>query len=37
MIKGVGLGFLYRETLVLLGMSLFFTLLSLRNLKTRLA
>jgi ABC-2 type transport system permease protein len=37
MIKGVGLGFLYRETLVLLGMSLFFTFLSLRNLKTRLA
>ncbi len=37
MIKGVGLGYLYRETLVLLGMALFFTFLSLRNLKTRLA
>jgi ABC-2 type transport system permease protein len=37
MIKGVGLGYLYPETLVLLGMALFFTFLSLRNLKTRLA
>ncbi len=36
MIKGVGIGYLYKETLVLIGMSLFFTLLSLRNLKTRL-
>jgi ABC-2 type transport system permease protein len=36
MIKGVGISYLYRETLVLMGMSLLFTGLSLRNLKTRL-
>lgn len=37
MIKGVGLGYLVKETLVLMGMTLFFMLMSLRNLKTRLS
>ena len=36
MIKGVGIGYLYKETIVLISMSVFFTFLSLRNLKTRL-
>jgi ABC-2 type transport system permease protein len=36
MIKGVGLGYLWKETLVLAGMSLVIIVLSLRNLKTRL-
>lgn len=37
MIKGVGLGYIWKETLILLGMSLLLTGISLRNLKTRLA
>jgi ABC-2 type transport system permease protein len=36
MIKGVGIGFLWRETLILLGMGLFFLALSLKNFKDRL-
>lgn len=37
MIKGVGLGYIWKETLVLLGMSVLLTGISLRNLKTRLS
>jgi len=37
MIKGVGLGNLWKETLVLIGMSGVFTAISLRNLKSRLS
>lgn len=37
MIKGVGMDYLWKETLVLAGMSLVIIGLSLRNLKTRLA
>ena len=37
MIKGVGLSYIWKETLVLLGMSVLLTGISLRNLKTRLS
>ncbi len=37
MIKGLGISYLVRETLTLAGMATFFILLSLRNLKTRVA
>jgi ABC-2 type transport system permease protein len=37
MIKGIGLSYLIRETLILLGMAALFILLSLRNLKTRVS
>lgn len=36
MIKGTGLGFVWKETLILAGMTLLFMLLSIRNFKTRL-
>jgi len=37
MIKGVGLEYLWRETLVLIGITLFLLILSLKNFKIRLA
>jgi len=37
MLKGVGFDFVWRETLILFGMFSFFTLLSIRNFKIRLA
>ncbi len=37
MLKGVGLAFLWKETLILLGMTLFFIVLSIKNYKIRLA
>lgn len=37
MIKGLGISYLVRESLTLAGMATFFILLSLRNLKTRVA
>jgi len=36
MLKGVGMGCLWKETLILLGMALFFILVSIRKYKTRL-
>lgn len=36
MLKGVGIGFIWRETLILLGMTLFFILLSIKKYKIRL-
>jgi ABC-2 type transport system permease protein len=36
MIKGVGLEVLWRQTLVLAGMGLFFLFISMRNFKDRL-
>ena len=36
MIKGTGLGFVWKETLILAGMTLLFMLFSIRNFKTRL-
>lgn len=37
MLKGVGLSFIWKETLILLGMMLFFLLVSWRNFKIRLS
>jgi ABC-2 type transport system permease protein len=36
MLKGVGLLYLWKETLILLGMTVFFILLSIRKYKIRL-
>ena len=36
MIKGVGFGFIWKETLILLGMTLFFIVMSIKKYKTRL-
>jgi ABC-2 type transport system permease protein len=36
MIKGTGLGFVWKETLILAGMTLFFMVVSIRKFKTRL-
>lgn len=36
MLKGLGFSYIWKETLILLGMTLFFLMLSLRNFKTRL-
>lgn len=37
MIKGLGFSFIWKETLILLGMLLFFLFMSVKNFKTRLA
>jgi ABC-2 type transport system permease protein len=36
MLKGVGLGYIWKETLILLGMTLFFIALSVKKFKIRL-
>ena len=36
MLKGVGIAFLWKETLILIGMSIFFTLISIKKYKIRL-
>jgi ABC-2 type transport system permease protein len=36
MLKGLGFGAIWRETLILAGMTLFFLILALRNFKIRL-
>jgi ABC-2 type transport system permease protein len=37
MIKGLGFGFIWKETLILVGITVFFLAMSLKNFKTRLA
>jgi ABC-2 type transport system permease protein len=37
MVKGVGIGYLWKETLILVGMTLFFIALSVKKFKIRLA
>ena len=37
MLKGVGIGFIWKETLILLGMTLFFIALSVKKFKIRLS
>jgi ABC-2 type transport system permease protein len=36
MLKGLGISFIWKEVLILAGMTIFFLILSLRNFKTRL-
>jgi ABC-2 type transport system permease protein len=36
MLKGVGLAYLWKETLILIGMTLFFITISVKKYKTRL-
>jgi ABC-2 type transport system permease protein len=37
MLKGTGIGFIWKETLVLVGMTVFFLAASVKNFKIRLA
>lgn len=37
MVKGLGFGFIWKETLILVGITIFFLAMSLKNFKTRLA